>query len=215
MKPMPLAVLGGSFDPVHNGHLRMAMEAALALDAPVALLPSGTPPHRNAPAASPGQRLAMIELALAGQVRVTIDPRELSRAGPNYTVDTLRELRAEIGPERPLVLLIGSDQFALLDTWHRWQSIFEYAHVGVLRRAGATATPSASVTEHVSTRWAATALDLAARPAGCTVHIHTTLLDISASRIRNDLAAGRSPRWLLPEPVLDYIREHRLYASGF
>lgn len=214
MRSMPLALLGGSFDPVHNGHLRMAMEAALALDATVALLPSGTPPHRSSPVASPAQRLAMIELALSGQDRVTVDPRELSRPGVNYTVDTLRELRDEIGPQRPLVLLIGTDQFALLDSWYRWQSIFEYAHIGVLGRAGVTSTPSASVAGHVSTRWAAASSDLSTRPAGHAVHIDTTLLDISASRIRNDLASGKSPRWLLPVPVLEYISEHRLYERG-
>lgn len=214
MSPTALAILGGSFDPVHHGHLRMAMEAAHALDATVALLPTGTPPHRTSPAASPSDRLAMLELALRGQDRLTIDRRELSRAGPNYTVDTLREMREEIGAQRPLVLLVGTDQFALFDTWHRWREIFDYAHLGVLGRGGVSSSVSASVAAHLSARWATAPSDLATHPAGRALHITTTLLDISASRIRTDLAARRSPRWLLPDVVLDYIHEHGLYGSA-
>ncbi len=211
MNPKPLAVLGGSFDPVHNGHLRMALEAAHLLDASVALLPTGTPPHRVAPMASPTQRLAMLDLALRGQDRLSVDARELSRVGPNYTVDTLREMREELGPERPLILLVGTDQFALLDTWHRWREIFNYAHIGVLGRPGVTAEPAAGVLQEISARSTTAAVDLAVQPAGRVLQIPTTLLDISASQIRADLAAGSSPRWLLPDPVLAYIEEHRLY----
>ncbi len=211
MNPRPLAVLGGSFDPVHNGHLRMALEAAHLLDASVALLPTGTPPHRVAPIASPTQRLAMLELALRGQDRLSVDARELSRVGPNFTVDTLREMREEVGPEHSLILLIGTDQFALLDTWNRWQEIFEYAHIGVLGRPGVTAQTSAGVAEQVSARSTTAAVELAETPAGRVLQIPTTLLDISASRIRADLVAGRSPRWLLPDSVLEYIQDHRIY----
>lgn len=209
----PLALLGGSFDPVHHGHLRMALEAAQALDAVVALLPSGTPPHRASPRASPTQRLEMIGLALAGQDRITLDARELRRSGPNYTVDTLREVRDEIGQRRPLVLLVGSDQFAVLDSWHQWRSLFEFAHVGVLDRAGVETAPSTEVEAFVAPRRVIHADGLRAQAAGLTIRIATTALDISASRIRADLEAGRLPRWLLPDLVLEYIQTHGLYAS--
>ncbi|MEO6065605.1 MAG: nicotinate-nucleotide adenylyltransferase [Lysobacterales bacterium] len=213
MTERPLALLGGSFDPVHHGHLRMALEAAQALDAVVALLPSGIPPHRASPTATPAQRLTMIELALAGQDRIAVDARELARSGPNYTVDTLREVRAEVGAQRPLVLLIGTDQFGALDRWHEWRSLFEFAHVGVLDRVGVAATPSGAVNAFVSARWITNAESLRSKPAGMAIRIVTTALDISASRIRADLAAGRSPRWLLPDPVLDYIHAHGLYLT--
>lgn len=213
MKPAPLALLGGSFDPVHNGHLRMALEAAQALGAMVSLLPSGTPPHRTTPYATPAQRLAMIELALAGQKRITVDTRELSRTGPNYTVDTLQDVRAATGPERSLILIIGADQFAALDTWREWRSLFEFAHVAVLDRAGVAATPPAAVAEFVASRWATDADAVKSRASGLAIRVDTTALDISASRIRADLAAARSPRWLLPDSVLGYIFAHRLYLG--
>ncbi len=208
-----MALLGGSFDPVHHGHLRMAIEAAQALDADVALVPSGTPPHRTPPHATPGERLAMIELALSGQARITVDARELARAGPNYTVDTLREMRGSMDAGRSLMVLIGSDQFALLDTWHEWRTLFELAHVVVMARGGATARPSAVVEAHVHPRWVADPTALRGAAAGLAMRIETTALDISSSRIRADLAAGVSPRWLLPDAVLRYIEVQALYQT--
>lgn len=212
MSARPLALLGGNFDPVHHGHLRMALEAAQAFDADLAMLPSGTPPHRGAPHASAAQRVEMLRLALAGQTRIRCDARESGRSGPGYSVDTLRELRAEVGAERPLVLLVGLDQFTVLDTWHDWQALFAIAHVGILFRAGAFAPPSAAVTEFVDGRWTEHASDLATSPAGLAIRLDTTALDISSTRIRSDLAAGRSPRWLMPDAVLDYIRVQGLYG---
>src|SRR5664279_3185069 len=115
----PLAILGGTFDPVHNAHLRVAWEAAELLDAEVRLIPANVPPHRDPPVASASERAAILRAALTGQDRLMLDERELSREGPSWTIDTLIELRTEIGEERPLVLLIGADAFLGLSSWHR------------------------------------------------------------------------------------------------
>lgn len=119
----PLALFGGTFDPVHLGHLRAAWEAAEALEADVHLLPAHVPPHRAQPVASSAQRLALLRAALRGQDRLLVDERELRRRGPSYTVDTLRELRGEIGAQRPLLLLLGADAFAGLPSWHEWRAL--------------------------------------------------------------------------------------------
>ena len=132
----PLAILGGTFDPVHNAHLRVAWEAAEQLDAEVRLIPANVPPHRDQPIASAHERAAILRAALAGQDRLALDERELRREGPSWTIDTLIELRDEIGAERPLVLLVGADAFLGLPSWHRWGELFDYAHIGVLTRPG-------------------------------------------------------------------------------
>ncbi|MFI4958837.1 MAG: nicotinate-nucleotide adenylyltransferase, partial [Lysobacterales bacterium] len=134
----PLAIFGGTFDPVHQGHLSVAWEASELLDADVRLMPANVPPHRPVPIASASQRVAMLRGALQGQSRLTLDTRELERDGPSYTIDTLIELRAEHGA-RPLVLLIGADAFTGLPGWHRWRELFDLAHVGVLSRPGVAA----------------------------------------------------------------------------
>ena len=123
----PLAIFGGTFDPIHLGHLCVAWEAAELLDAEVLMMPAGLPPHRPPPIASAAQRLAMLQVALRGQSRLIPDGRELAREGASYTVDTLAGLRAEQG-DRPLVLLLGADAFAGLPGWHEWQRLFELAH---------------------------------------------------------------------------------------
>ncbi len=218
----PLALLGGSFDPVHHGHLRMALEAAHLLRAGVHLLPSGTPPHRAAARASALHRAAMLAAALgqtgAGRSPtpggILLDRRELEREDPCYAVDTLREVRAEIGSQRPLVLLMGQDQFAALETWRDWQRLFELAHIGVIARAGTSTDVAPVVAGFVASRWTRDAGELAERSSGNVILLATTALDISSSRIRADLAAGRSPRWLLPDVVLEYIHRHDLYRTG-
>ena len=127
----PLAIFGGTFDPVHIAHLTVAWEAAELLDAEVRLVPASVPPHRSPPIADATARLAMLRVALRGQQRLGLDTRELARGGPSYTIDTLTELRQEVG-ERPVVLLLCADAFAKLPSWHRWRALFALAHVGVL-----------------------------------------------------------------------------------
>jgi nicotinate-nucleotide adenylyltransferase len=207
----PLAILGGTFDPIHHGHLRVAWEAAEALDAELRMVPAAVPPHRPQPGASAAQRMAMLEAALAGQQRLRADDRELRRGGSSYTIDTLRELRAEIGPSRPLVLLVGADAFAGLSTWHDWRELFDHAHVGVLTRPGHGGAFEAELAAEWFTRRAIEAAALREGPAGRILAIEVTPLDISASAIRALLGCGRSPRFLLPDSVLALIEREHLY----
>jgi nicotinate-nucleotide adenylyltransferase len=197
----PLAIFGGTFDPIHNAHLRVAWEAAEFLDAEVLLLPASVPPHRDQPVANAQQRAACVRAALAGQDRLILDPRELRREGPSYTIDTLIELRAEFGETRPLVLLVGADAFAGLPTWHRWRELFDHAHIGVLTRPGHDgALPTELRTKIASRRCTGVAM-LRESPAGRVLPIPVTPLEISATQIRELLAAGHEPRWLVPDAL--------------
>ena len=198
----PLAIFGGTFDPVHLGHLSVAWEAAELLDAEVRLLPASVPPHRGAPVASAAQRVAILRAALHGQSRLTLDTRELDRSGPSWTIDTLRELRAEQGT-RPLLLLLGADAFAGLASWHRWRELFDAAHIGVLSRPGVSQALPDELEREVAGRRIAGAADLRALPAGKVIELAVTPLEISATRIRELLAAGRDPRYLLPAGLFD------------
>ncbi len=198
----PLAIFGGTFDPVHLGHLSVAWEAAELLDAEVRLLPASVPPHRPAPIASAEQRVAMLRAALQGQSRLTLDIRELQRSGPSYTIDTLIELRAEQG-ERPLVLLIGADAFAGLPSWHRWRELFDVAHIGVLSRPGMDAVLPDELQQMIAGRRVDDATALRHTAAGKLIELTVTPLEISATRIRELLAAGRDPRYLLPAGLFD------------
>lgn len=214
----PIGVLGGTFDPVHYGHLRLAEELGetLKLDE-VRLIPVGTPPHRGAPHVAPQHRLEMVRIAAAGNPRFTVDDRELRRAGPGYTHDTLSGLRAEIGSARPLVLLLGADAFLEFATWHRWHEVFGLAHVAVAHRPGFPAErwgermPQPLAREYES-RLMRQPLATHLQPAGGIVVVPFTALDISATAIRDRIKAGTSPRYLAPPAVLDYIRSNGLYS---
>jgi nicotinate-nucleotide adenylyltransferase len=199
----PLAIFGGTFDPIHIGHLSVAWEAAELLDAEVRLMPASVPPHRAPPTATAEQRVAMLHAALQGQSRLTLDIRELQRSGPSYTVDTLSELRRE-HHDRPLVLLVGADAFAGLSSWHRWQDLFELAHVGVLSRPGVEAVLSEALKHAIISRRVDDAAVIHAQPAGKVIELAVTPLEISATRIRELLSAGRDPRYLLPTGLFDH-----------
>lgn len=213
----PLAVFGGTFDPIHYGHLRLAQEMAemLAVDK-VRLVPAGHPPHRGTPTVDPLHRLAMVELATADNPLFEADGREIRKPTPSYSVETLGELRAELGPKRPLVLLLGADAFLGLATWHQWEGLFDLAHIAVAQRPGygmeswATAMPL-ELRDEWENRLTHDSADLHAAPAGRIIVRETTRLDISATRIRLMAAGGKSPRYLLPDAVLDYIRSNHLY----
>jgi nicotinate-nucleotide adenylyltransferase len=207
----PLAILGGTFDPIHFGHLRSAWDAAEALDADVRLVPSNVPPHRPQPRASAAQRTRMLELALAGQDRLTIDRRELEREGASYTIDTLIALREEIGARRSLVLLLGADAFAGLPSWKRWAELFDHAHIGVLTRPGHEDSWPAKLADAVSNREVHGAASLSGVPSGLVARIAVTPLEISASAIRALLATGHEPRYLVPDAVLEYARSEGVY----
>ncbi len=198
----PLAIFGGTFDPIHLGHLSVAWEASELLDADVRLMPASVPPHRPAPMANPQQRVAMLRAALQKQSRLTLDTRELERSGPSYTIDTLTELRKEEG-DRSLVLLLGADAFAGLPSWHRWRELFDVAHLGVLSRPGVEITWSDELLAEIGPRLVDDAAALRASPGGKVIELSVTPLEISATRIRELLAEGRDPRYLLPCGLFD------------
>lgn len=186
-----IGILGGSFDPVHNAHLSIARTALerLSLDR-ILWIPGGTPPHRAAPIASAAHRVAMLALALAAEPRFALDTREIAKTTPGYTVETLEDLRAELGMQTDLVLLIGADQYTRLESWHRWRDLYALARIAVFARPGS---------------------DLAAAE-GVTI-VPSVPQDISSSAIRARVAEGDPPRGLLPDAVLDYIGRERLYSS--
>jgi nicotinate-nucleotide adenylyltransferase len=213
----PVGIFGGTFDPIHYGHLRLAEEIAdTAQLAEVRFLPSGTPPHRSRPGADPQHRVAMTRLAIAANDRFTVDERETRRAGPGYTYDTLTELRNEIGKQRPLVLLLGADAFLELATWHRWRALFDLTHIVVAYRPGfpidtwQSRMPEPLAHEY-AVRYMQQPLSVHLAPAGGIAAVSMTGLDISATFVRTAVRAGSSPRYLLPDAVLDYIRSEGLY----
>jgi nicotinate-nucleotide adenylyltransferase len=213
-----LGVLGGTFDPIHFGHLRLAQELADALGlARVRFIPSGTPPHRNPPQVNGAHRLEMVRIAIAGNPLFELDDREIRRDGISYTYDTLTELREELG-ERPLCLLMGADAFAALTTWHRWQELFDLAHVVIAHRPGfrlqeLQASLPAPLRKIYLQRLAGTP-GIPRAHAGSVLTREITALDISATRIRALLAQGSSPRYLAPEVVLEYIDHNLLYKDS-
>lgn len=215
----PIGILGGTFDPIHNGHLRLAQEALEQCDlGEVRFIPSGTPPHRNAPAASALQRLDMVRLALQGNVSFVLDEREILRTDPCYTVDTLRSLRAELGAQRPLCLLMGGDAFLSLHTWHEWNNLFELAHIVVVQRPGlplgnAIATADSTLRQQYIERLAPAPRVLRESPCGAVVVLDMPLLEISATGIRKRCAEKRNIHYLLPDTVADYIQSHTLYSQ--
>lgn len=215
----PLALFGGTFDPVHCGHLRVATETAAALKLPeVRLIPSKTPVHRTQPGASGAQRLAMLQLAVAGTPGLTVDDCELTRDTPSYTVLTLAALRAEF-PLRPLIWLIGVDAFLHINAWYQWPRLFELAHFVVLNRPGFAVSQvfSPALAEVWKGRVTRSPDTLTQTPQG-SIYLHTvTPQAISATRIRNTIAGGAGDdllRPFLPPPVLAYIRAHQLYRTA-
>lgn len=211
-----IGILGGTFDPVHLGHVALAEAALAALPLQEVLwLPSGSPGHRGSPVASARDRLAMLQLATAGHARYRIDAAELDRSEPTYTVHTLMRLRAQLGDARPLALLLGSDSFLSLPTWLRWRELFGLAHIAVAARPGWLPTdggPVPDLAEEIARR-SARPQQLGDSAAGRVAYFPMPPTDISASAVRAGLAAGKDMRDLLPASVLAYIRAQRLYSE--
>ena len=211
-----IGVFGGTFDPVHFGHLRPALDVKQALGLrEMRLIPAFQPPHRELPVANPGQRLTMLRAAVGDEPDLLVDNREMRREGVSYMVDTLLSLREELGDE-PLCLVLGADAFLQLDSWHQWQRIPELAHLVIAHRPGWEMEVDL-LSEELQQLWqqrlAAEATEMMAQSAGKLWLQPVTQLDISATRIRDLVAAGMSPRFLLPDAVWNLIRMHGLYRA--
>lgn len=210
----PIGVFGGTFDPVHYGHLRTALELVESLRlTEVRFLPCGTPPHRG-PAEAPAEvRLAMVQAATEGHPRFVVDDRELHREGPSYSVDTLLDLRAEY-PHRSLCLIVGMDAFLGLPKWYQWRQILQLAHVVVAHRPGWRAPDMGPLGELLVDRGTGNVDDLHDARAGRIYIRAVTQLEISSSAVRSIVAAGSDPRFLLPDPVRSIIRDAGCYARS-
>lgn len=210
-RPAPVGLFGGSFDPVHVGHLRTAWELLTGLGlAEVRFIPSRLPPHRVAAIAPAALRLRMLEAAVAGQPGFVVDDCELRREGPSYTVDTLTGLRAS-EPQRPLVLILGMDAFLGLPGWHRWREIPALAHIVVVQRPGWTQRFEGELGQFFADRELHEPAALAAAPAGGILLRQVTQLEIASSSIRSLVAAGGDPRYLVPDGVRELMQSNRIY----
>jgi nicotinate-nucleotide adenylyltransferase len=209
----PMGIFGGTFDPVHYGHLRTAFEMLQALRfSEVRFMPCGNPPHRATPYADAGLRLEMVRVATAGQPGFVVDDRELQRAGPSYSVDTLAALRREF-PARPIGLIIGMDAFLGLPKWYHWREILALAHIIVAHRPGWRAPDMGPLGELLADRGTHRIDDLHNAGFG-HIYIHdVTQLEISSSEIRELVAMGRDPRFLLPDAVREVISSSGCYAT--
>jgi len=209
-----VGVFGGTFDPIHYGHLRTAFELLQALRlAEMRFVPAAVPPHRGPPRVAAEARLSMVLAGIAGQPGFVADDRELRRAGPSYTVDTLGELRREL-PDRALCLVVGMDAFLGLPTWHRWRELLELAHVVVAHRPGWQAPDAGVLGELLGERRSHRVADLHEQPSG-RIFVHAvTQLEISSSGLRELVGSGGDPRYLTPDAVRDVIRDNGCYLRN-
>ena len=203
-----IGILGGTFDPIHYGHLRSALELKELFELDhVRLIPCAQPVHRDSPTATATQRLEMLQLAVKNQTDLIVDNQELQRAGGSYTFDTLTALRSNY-PKVPLLLFIGSDAFNDFTTWFRWKELFNLAHVVVITRPNATLNP---LNEFFKTHLTNDKKILKQEVAGLLFFQQITQLEISATAIRGMIATRKNPRFLLPDAIIDYIYQHQLY----
>ncbi len=209
----PLGILGGTFDPVHHGHLRAALEVLESCRlAGLRLVPTGTPPHRALPVASAELRLQMLRAAVGCEPRLTVDDRETRRRGPSYTVETLEALREELGA-RPLCLVLGADAFRELESWHRWRELFGLAHIVLVHRPGCRLEAAGALAEELAQRRSE---DVGAlhRLASGTIRVQpVTALEISSSAIRALVAGGGDVRFLVPDAVRDLCMSSGCYRQ--
>jgi len=209
----PVGLFGGTFDPIHYGHLRTAYELWQSLRlAQVRFLPTGNPPHREPSLASTELRVQMVQAAIAGNEAFVLDDRETRREGLSYSVDTLLDLRRDF-PERSLCLLLGMDAFLGMPHWHRWRDIFDLAHVVVAHRPGWKAPITGPLGEVMVDRGTGSVRELHAAPAG-RVYVHAvTQLEIASTDLRQLILAGRDLRYLVPDAVRDLIATSGCYAQ--
>lgn len=209
-----IGIYGGTFDPIHYGHLRAALEVKEAVGMrELRFLPCRQPPHRPQPVADSQTRLRMLEIALADADQgFSLDTRELERSGPSYMVDTLSSIRKDVGDE-PLCLILGLDAFLALPAWHRWRRLFGLAHIVVLQRPDYDVEYVEDLERCVEERQVLDPALLGAQPDGMIFFLEVTQLAIASTSIRRMLREGRSAKYLLPEAVLELIQRESLYVS--
>ncbi|WP_339490142.1 nicotinate-nucleotide adenylyltransferase [Pseudomonas sp. EL_65y_Pfl2_R95] len=212
--PKRIGLFGGTFDPVHIGHLRGAVEVVefMLLDE-LRLIPSARPPHRDSPQVSAQDRLAMVECAVAGVAPLVVDDRELKRDKPSYSIDTLESLRAELAADDQLYLLLGWDAFCGLPSWHRWDELLLHCHILVLQRPDADSEAPEALRDLLAAR---SVSDPHAMTGACgqISFVWQTPMAVSATQIRGLLHSGKSVRYLVPDAVLTYIQAHGLYRAA-
>jgi nicotinate-nucleotide adenylyltransferase len=209
----PIGIFGGTFDPIHYGHLRTAFELLQSLRlSEMRFMPAGNPPHRDITVASAEERLAMVQAATQDQPGFVVDDREIRRSGLSYSVDTMRSLRADF-PDRSLCLIVGMDAFLGLPKWHQWRELMELAHLVVAHRPGWRAPSMGPLGELLVVRGTGRINDLHEARAGC-IYIHAvTQLEISSTEVRKLIGAGRDPRYLMPDAVRALIAETGCYRN--
>ncbi|HJN53094.1 MAG: nicotinate-nucleotide adenylyltransferase [Pseudomonadales bacterium] len=209
-----IALFGGTFDPIHIGHLQSALEVQQYLDLlAVRLIPSFIPPHRESLGSEAEQRLEMVRIAVQNNPALEVDDREILRQGPSYTYDTLTSIRDEVGPDVALIMVLGLDSFVTLSTWHRWRDLLASAHILVLDRPGWSWTIATELEAMISGRMVDDAACLLQESAGLVARMQTTQLDIKATDIRMRLKQQKPVGYLLPDGVGEFIREQDIYRQ--
>ncbi len=206
-----IGILGGTFDPVHYGHLRVALECkeSLGLDE-LRMLPCARPPHRDQPIATAEQRLAMLELALQDSDHILADERELTRSGLSYMIDTLKSFKADF-PQAVLFLIVGSDSFQSLPTWHNWEKILDFANIVIAKRPDSKDDRLSETGRLLSGCFVNERDKFRQMPNGVIFELQVSQLDISSTGIRKLVQQKKSPQYLLPKAVINYIKNHSLY----
>ena len=208
-----LAVFGGTFDPIHFGHLESAAAVMDILGVPrVKLIPSFVPPHRAGPSSTPGQRLSMLRIATCGDDTMEVDDREVSRQGVSYTADTLVSLRSELGPSVPLYFILGIDSYCTLNAWDRWQCLTDVAHLLVLDRPGCSLEIPTEVLDWSRDRQVGEPKDMRSLGFGAVCLVRLVQVDVTSTEIREMLKIGTRPTGKMPEKVIDFALEHGLYC---
>ena len=207
---------GGTFDPVHNGHLAIARAARDALDCDIHMMPAADPPHRAPPGANAQARVAMLQLAIADEPRLLLDRRELERGGRSWSIDTVRGLRAQLDDDAPIALLVGADSFIGLPTWKAWRALLDATHFVVAERPGNPLDDAlpAELAEAMAGRWTDSVDELGQSPSGRVLRLRQPLHAHSATDLRRRIASGLPWRHLLPPRVADYVVANDLYGAG-
>lgn len=217
MPDVTLRILyGGTFDPIHNGHLAVALHARDVLHAEVSLLPAHDPPHKGPTVVAATDRARMCELAVAGLEGMAVDARELRRDAPSWTIDTLRELRGETGDRAPLALLVGADSFLGLPTWKEWRELPKLAHFVIAERPGfdLDAAMAPELAAAFGSRFTTSPHGLHGAPAGLAFRLRQPPTPESATELRRKIAAGQSWQEWVPPAVAGYITRHHLYGAA-